>query len=354
MTAAPVSPAAVWELINGFAAYQGLVAALDLGLVDALADAGPDGATAGELAAAVGAADADHLAVLADLLVSVGMLDAHGARYVLTPVAARFLVSDSPAQMRDLVRLSPGPTPAWLELADTLRRGRPAVSVNDEPAAYLAPLVEATAPTQHAVAGAIAAHLDAAGLLPVAPLVVDLGAGSAAWSSAILAARPQARAVAVDLPGVVETTRRLTADLGDRIDVVAGDYLAVELPARADVVVLGHVLRAEPLDRARALLNRAITLAGPAGVVIVTDYPRPAAPTDDEPDRATTLAGARHELTLALTMLASTDGAGITVDQLAEWAGDVGWHMSERLEPLPRQHAFLLLPNATDRTDGEA
>ena len=344
---APASPAPVWEVINGYAAYQALVAALDLGLVDAVADAGDDGVTADDLAQRIAAADADHVALLADLLVSLGLLAAAGPRYRLTPVAERYLVSGSPAQMRDLVRLSPGPPAAWAGLADTIRSGQPAIRVDADPQAFLAPLVEATAPTQRAVASAVAAHLDAAGLLPSAPVVVDLGAGSAAWSAAFLAARPQASAVAVDLPGVVGTTRRLTADLGDRIAVVEGDYLEVPLPDRADVVVLGHVLRAESPDRARALLHRAIALAGPHGTVVVADYPRPEPAAEDSPDRSADLAAARHELTLSLTMLASTAGAGVTVGQVEAWSASAGARVVERLEPLPRQHVLLVRATPT-------
>lgn len=346
MTGAPISPAPVWDVINGLAAYHALVAALDLGLVDAIAQAGDDGATAGQLAERIGAPRPDQVAVLADLLVSLGLLDADGTRYRLAPVAARYLIADSPAQMRDLVRLSPGPPAAWTRLADTIRTGTSTVMVVDEPSTYLAPLVEATAPTQRAVAAAVADHLDRHGLLPAAPVVVDLGAGSAAWSTALLTARPQARAVAVDLPGVVETTRRLTAGFDDRVEVVAGDYLDVDLPDHADVIVLGHVLRAEPPERARALLRRAIGLAAPDGLVVVTDYPRPAPPADGDVDRAATLAGARHELTLSVTMLASTDGVGIAVDELAAWAAEAGWSITERLEPLPRQHVFLIRADA--------
>lgn len=342
MSAAPVSPERVWAVINGAAEYHALVAALDLGLFDAIALAGAEGLTADQLAQRVGASDRDRAGVLADLLVSLGLLGADGSRYVLTPVAARYLVSDSPAQMADLVRRSPGPSAAWPALADTIRSGASTVMVVDDPETYLAPLVEATAPTQRAVASAVTGHLDGQGLLPQAPLIVDLGAGSAVWCMSLLEARPEARAVAVDLPGVVATTRRLTASVADRIEVVAGDYLEVALPDRADVVVLGHVLRAEPTNRARALLHRAITMANPHGVVIVTDYPRPSPADPKEADRVSTLTRARHELTLSLTMIASTAGAGITVAQLASWASEAGFALAERLEPLPRQQVFIL------------
>mgnify|MGYP000511691318 CR=1 FL=1 len=45
--------------------------------------------------------------------------------------------------------------------------------------------------------------------------------------------------------------------------------------AKADVVVLAHVLRAEPPDRARRLVARAVELAGTDGVVVVAPPGRP-------------------------------------------------------------------------------
>ncbi len=335
---APVSPAPIWDVINGLAAYHALVAALDLGLIDAI-DAEP-GVGASTVASRVGAADGDHVALLADLLVSVGLLAVDGEGYRLAPVAERFLAPGAPAQMRELVRLSPGPQEAWTHLADTVRAGVSATQVNAEPERFLAPLVEATGPTQRAVATGVWAHLSDAGTLPSAPTVVDLGAGSAAWSATLLERDAGAVAVAVDLPGVVAATRRMSDAVSDRLTVVAADYLDVELPASADVVILGHVLRAEPADRARALVHRAIETAAPDGVVVVADYPRPGAVPAAE--RPAVLAGARHELTLSLTMLAATAGAGITVEQIDGWARERGWHIAERLEPLPRQSVFIV------------
>src|SRR5690606_23149998 len=57
--AAVITPAPVWDVINGFAAYWALQAAVDLGVFDAL-DAGP--LTTAQLAAATGVGDPGDLA----------------------------------------------------------------------------------------------------------------------------------------------------------------------------------------------------------------------------------------------------------------------------------------------------
>ena len=255
----------MWEIINGFGAYWALRAGLDLGLFDAL-EAGP--LTTAELAVAIGVGDADDLATLTNLLVALDLLDTDGVTWALPDVARRFLVTGSAASMCDLVRLSPGVHDAWPDLAATLRVGGPDAATTEATVALYPALVQATAAMQQAVAAGVAGAL-AWGPRPV---IVDLGCGSGAWLTALLdAAGPHARGIGVDLPHVVDSVRPARADLS--VTLVAGDYLDATLPvARADVVVLAHVLRAEPESRARALVARAVDLLGPGGTLLVADY----------------------------------------------------------------------------------
>ncbi|MGY1741348.1 MULTISPECIES: methyltransferase family protein [unclassified Blastococcus] len=344
-SAPPVGPGPVWDVVNGLAGFGALAAALELGLVDALAAAGDDGLTAPGLAAAVGAADAEAVELLAELLVSLGLLTTDGHGFGLTPVAARFLVSGSPASMAALAPLSPGPWSGWRHLAQTVRTGRAPEATVAELDAMCPDLVRATAPTQAAVAAGVVRELAGRGLWPQAPRVVDLGCGSAAWLTAMLADRPGAAAVGVDLPGVLGVARDAVAAAGlaDRVTLHAGDYLEVDLPAgAADVVVLAHVLRAEPADRARRLLARALELTAPGGVVVVADYPRPDRAAAPDPGRDAVLAAARHELVLSLTMAASTAGRGVSVAELRAWAADCGAALTDVLQPVPRQTVFLI------------
>lgn len=328
------SPAPVWDVINGFARYWALHSAVEIGVFECLADGA---ATDDELAAATGVRDASDVTLLAQVLVTLGLLATDGERWRLTPVAKRFLVASSPASMVGLVRHSPGPKQAWPDLAATLREGGPAQPVRDELDALYPDLVEATAATQSAVAVGVAGELRSRGLWSGSGVVVDFGCGSGAWLRALLDTAPKAYGIAVDLPHVLRSARERLA--GQDVTLVPGDYLDVELPvAHADVVVLAHVLRAEDDESARALVARAFGLLAEGGVLLVADYFRPA----DGGETDTYLA-AGHDLTLALTMRASTRGRGLTEDALATWCAEHGARSVAVVEPVPRQRVHLVV-----------
>jgi SAM-dependent methyltransferase len=337
---APVGPAPVWDVINGFAAYWALRAAVDLGVFDQLADGA---ATAAELAGATGIADPADATLLAQLLAARGLLDTDGLRWSLTPVAARFLVSASPASMVGLVRHSPGPPAAWPALAATLRAGGPAAELRAELDALYPDLVAATAATQSGVAAGVARELRDRGLWGGTGTVVDLGCGSGAWLRALT---ETAHGVGVDLPHVLPAARERCPEA----ELVPGDYLEAALPVgRADVVVLAHVLRAESADRAAALVARALALLGARGVLLVADYFRP-----DGGGPAAAYAAAAHDLTLAITMRASTPGRGITEAALAGWCAASGARTVAVLEPVPRQRVHVIGRDTDPTTTGGA
>ncbi len=71
----------------------------------------------------------------------------------------------------------------------------------------------------------------------------------------MLTACPLGRATVNDYPGVLEFAKRKTAelDVADRCEWRPGDYHDIDIEAGAyDLVVLGHVCRAEGADGAAA------------------------------------------------------------------------------------------------------
>jgi 2-polyprenyl-3-methyl-5-hydroxy-6-metoxy-1,4-benzoquinol methylase len=275
---APAPPASAWSLIDGFVGWSATVAALELGLFGAL-DRWPNGAAPVDLAAAC-AAQADRVETLCRALVGLGLLTSEEGRYRLGP-AAEPLRRGSPGYLGDLLVLSPGRAANWLGLTAVVRGADPAAPVDGDLEGFHAPLARATFGLQRATAAGLPAAL---GLDPSRPVrVADVGAGGAgggAWSVGLLEVLPEASAVLIDRPALLDVARVHAEGAGvagrctfveSELDPESIDDLA-EQHGLFDVVVMAHVLRHLPPSVAGALVTAAAGGLGPQGVVVVADY----------------------------------------------------------------------------------
>ncbi|MGD9995481.1 MAG: methyltransferase [Ilumatobacteraceae bacterium] len=311
----------VWAIIQGVGSYWTLVAAVELGVFDAIERIGP---TRIEPLARELDASAVHLQHLCDALVGFGFLDQVDDVYELTETAERYLCTNGPASMAHLVRVAPGPLTNWEGLANTIRAGVVASPIERDPAAFYVPLVRATFATQLRAASRLGLRLGWArrpGLR-----VLDLGAGCAPWAIAVLEQSPDGTAVVNDLPGVIELATETVAarGLSPRVEVRPGDFLEIALePSSFDIVVLGHVCRTEGDERARALVGRAFDALAPGGQVVIADYF-----TDDRRRQA-------FGVQMGLTMLANTErGRMVTHSQAVGWLRAAGFVQIRLLEPI--------------------
>lgn len=336
----PPPAAPVWDVIEGYGRFHVLVSALELGVFDVL-DA--DGAsTADDLAGRVGASG-PHLETLLEGVVALGFLERRGDTFALTDTANRYLVSSSPASMADLVAVAPGPLANWTRLTDTVRRGAPARPIEDDPASFYVPLVEATFATIHRCATRADVRLRYSAL--DRPRVLELGAGGAPWAIAVLAANPGARAVINDLDVVADVARRKVAEHGvaERCSFRPGDFHSIDVePGLYDLVVLGHVCRTEGVDGARHLIERAQLALRPGGRLLLADYF-----CDERRSHAT------HALMMGVTMMASTRAGGtFTFGEVSTWLGDAGFRPIRLIEPIGFQCVFVATkPPPAQRAD---
>jgi ubiquinone/menaquinone biosynthesis C-methylase UbiE len=328
----PPSAAPVWAAIEGLARYNSLVAALELDVFDVLADVGP--AEVAPLAASLDVDEA-NLGALLDALVVQGFLEQIRDVYDLNDTARRYLCSEGTATMVDLVPVAPGPAENWTRLADTVRDGRPATPVDGDgvdPAEFYVPLVEGTFTTIHRAATRADLRIGYSRLR--APKVLDLGAGGAPWSIAILEACLDATAVVNDWPGVLTVAENTTATHGvrERVRFRPGDFHEIEIePAAYDVVVLGHVCRTEGPQRAPALIARAFEALKPGGRLILADYF-----ADNERKMNS------HAVIMGLTMAASTaNGGPLTARSVHSWLDDAGFEAIRMIEPIGFQFAYV-------------
>ena len=328
----PPAAAPVWAVIEGLGRYHVLLAAPELGVFEALDEApSGTGVTAHDLAERLGL-PARHTESLLDSVVALGLLDRVVDGFMLNDAARRYLLVDGAASMAGLIPVAPGPQENWTSLADTVRTGRPATPIDDDPAAFYVPLVEGTFTTMWRCATRADQQMRYSAL--AAPRILDLGAGGAPWLIAMLEACAGGRAVVNDLDGVIDVARRKTAEHGvvDRCEFRPGDFHTVRIEDGAyDIVVLGHVCRTEGPVGARRLVERAYAALRPEGRVVLADY----------------FIGPNHKtnpyaVLMGMTMMASTvNGFGVTTETATGWLRDAGFEAMRLIEPIGFQFAYV-------------
>ncbi len=321
----------VWSIIQGYGSYWTLVAAIELDVFNGLEKVGP--CDKDRLAEQLGVS-AFHLQHLLDALVSFGFLDQVNDRYELTETAERYLCSNGAASMAALVKVAPGPLENWTRLAQTIRTSKVAHPIEQDAAAFYGPLVQATFATQLRAASRLGLRLGWARRPRLKAL--DLGAGLAPWSIAILEQSPGSTAAVNELPGLIDMTGAKLEERGltDRVEMRSGDFhdIAIETDTY-DVVVLGHICRTEGAARAQKLITRAVNALAPGGALILADYF-----ADNE---------RKHNpfgVQMGLTMLASTTrGAMLTHGQVCGWLRKEPLEAIRLIEPIGFNQVYVAI-----------
>jgi SAM-dependent methyltransferase len=105
--------------------------------------------------------------------------------------------------------------------------------------------------------------------------VLDIGAGAAPWSLALAARDPSCRVTAVELPGVMTTTRDAVrrAGLGDRYESVEGSAFDVEWgePASYDLALVANLCHLFDMVANLRLVRRVARALRPGGRIAIVD-----------------------------------------------------------------------------------
>ena len=235
-------PQQMLQMITGYWVTQLVGAVAALGLVDAMARGAED---PDRLARECGADPAATRRLLR-AGASVGLFRCAGeGRYHATPLGET--LSSAPGSMRGMAiaQSSPGHWLPWGRFTDAVRSGS-----RQTPAALGAEIFDyygahpaeaaafssAMAGLSALVARDVAESLDTDGVRRV----VDVGGASGTLVGAILRAKPQLRGVVVELPHVVPAAKAALADLGERCEVVAGDFF--QSVPEGDLLLLKQIL----------------------------------------------------------------------------------------------------------------
>ena len=301
----------IWAARNA----QALMAGCELDLFTHIA-AGKRSAS--QLARAAGASERG-VRMLLDALVGLGYLNRKGDAYGLEPVSAKFLVRGGTIYLGPVINETKMVWESWAHLTEVVKSGRPFAAVNSEEAGreFFPQLVSAIFPMSYGAARAAADSIPAKGRQRI-KRILDVAAGSAAWSIAFAQAIPDARVTVVDYPEVSEVARQFTRRMGvaDRYDYLEGNLHDIDFGRnKYDLVILGHIIHSEGEKLGTRLIKRSYRALNDGGLLLIAEM----VPNDDR-------TGPALPLVFGLNMLLNTENGDVfTMREYRKWLKDAGF-----------------------------
>jgi ubiquinone/menaquinone biosynthesis C-methylase UbiE len=251
---------------------QVLVAAIELDVFTHLA---ARKRTVGQIAAATHATPRGIRGLL-DALVAMDYLGKRADCYKLHPMAEVFLVKGRESYLGAMADVTRSMWPDWAHLADAIRTGRPC-SVHTDPA-VAGKLFRKLAGSLFAVnSGSARAAVEALSpkLLKRVHHILDVAAGSGAWSIPFAQALPEVRVTAFDLPPVLKVTRQFASRLGvaGRYTFLKGDIEKADFGRESfDLILLGHILHGLGRAGARELIEKCAAALRAGGAFLIAEF----------------------------------------------------------------------------------
>ena len=310
-----VTPQRIMQTVWSFIHPLALDAAIQNRVFDVL-DSGPK--TLDEVSRSTGASSRG-LAAIMDLLVGLQYLArTPDGRYALTPESSAYLVSSKPGYHGGFVHHLISMASDFLPLPEVVRTGKaPASHFGAADASqFFEELVGNILPVAFPGARAVADSLGVARATePLA--VLDIGAGSGVWGIAFAQASPQVRVTAVDLPGVLNATRKIAQQFGvaDRFNYAGKDIFRDDLGGGFAIATLGHIMHMAGPEQNRFLLKNIFRALEPGGTLVIGEF---------IVDEGRT--GPVEPLAFAVNMLVHTDhGNSYTLGEMRSWLEDAGF-----------------------------
>jgi predicted RNA methylase len=219
---------------------RALVAGVELGVFSLIASGRR---TAKEIAEGAGTSPRGMVTLL-DALTAIGYLRKAGSRYTLQAVSSSYLLPGGKEYVGALAPAMSLTWDNWKYLTDAVRNGRPAETVNvaEKGKKFFPKLVASLFPGNYAAATVAVSHFPKGDLRKIHK-ILDVAAGSGAWSLAFAKAIPQTHVTTMDFPEMTPITRKFAEKFGvaNRFDYLERDLRQADFGRESyDLVILGH------------------------------------------------------------------------------------------------------------------
>jgi predicted O-methyltransferase YrrM len=253
-----------------------------------------------------------------------------------SPIAREHLAPGQALDVSDYIRMA-ADAPGVLALVEQMRKNKPAGAAKDDDRAvfiYRAGLESAMEEDASArnftlmlagraknIAPVLASRVD----LSKAKCLLDIGGGTGLYSIAFLQRYPKLRAMVFDRPAVLKVAAEFARDCGvaERLECVAGDMFADDLPAECDVHLLSNVLHDWDIPECRFLVRKAGAALPRGGRLLIHD----AFLNDDE-------SGPLYPALFSVALMVLTEGRNYSGANYKAWMSEAGLTPGEALPTL--------------------
>jgi (2Fe-2S) ferredoxin/2-polyprenyl-3-methyl-5-hydroxy-6-metoxy-1,4-benzoquinol methylase len=261
-----VVPEELNSLMRGFMESRVMLTAIELDLFTAIGS----GASAKEVAERIQGDLRGTIAVL-NALVALKALSKKDDTFFNAPLAARFLVAGAPDDSRSAIMHTAHLWHRWSTLTEVVRKGSPLANVNpaerpkDGTIAFIAAM--------HKIASFRAVQVTPQIDLAQVNSVLDLGAGSGAYSIALARKKPGMKITAFDLPMVIPIMQNYVKDAGleGKIDFLSGNMLEADLGKNYDLVILNAICHMFGPEQNLLLFKRVNAALNRGGRILIQD-----------------------------------------------------------------------------------
>jgi len=263
--------------------------------------------------------------ILLNSLVGLDFLTKSDHKYNLTPLAEKFLVKGQPAYYGDFVQHIDGLWEPWGNLTEVVRTGKPCMALEKEDGVeFFQKLVTQLFPMSYPAARFAAEKLGA-GKTWKNINILDVAAGSGAWSIAFAQSDPNTKVTVQDWPDVLDVTKKFVDkfNLNGQFGYLPGDLREVDFgEGRYDLIILGHICHTEGAEKTQELFSRCHKSLKQNGRLLIADMI-----PDDERKTAV------FPLLFAVNMLVNTtEGNTFTMAEYNKWLTEAGFKDMSTIE----------------------
>lgn len=311
----PITPTAIMDDLTGGWRARALAAGVELDLFGQIA-AGKR--TVKKISDAVGASPRG-IAALLDALTAIGHLRKTGDRYGLPPASAAFLVPGKKEYAGAIAGALSLTWDSWKNLTEVVRSGHTTETVNvaEQGKEFFPKLVTSLFPGNFAASRAAVSGFPENDRRKT-HRILDVGAGSGAWSLAFAQAIPAARVTTADFREMTPLTQQFAEKVGvaSRYSYLEGDLRQTDFGRDTyDLVILGHVIHSEGEKHGLELLRKCFAALRSGGKLLIAEY---------VPNDART--GPPMPVLFGLTMLLQTEEGNVfTMREYRSWLKGIGF-----------------------------